>query len=101
MHCRKSAAERCRQMACGNRGRQSSRSPVSLPFSEVKCIAPDLDEVTALQSPVPRRLSRNRNRTERVEEGLGAAEFHAGMLRLHRWILEEVDVGLLGCCRSL
>src|SRR5258708_7243064 len=51
--CKISGAEMPRQTACGSKGRRD-RPLISLPFSKVKCIPPNLYQVSALQCAIAR-----------------------------------------------
>src|SRR5207302_1846091 len=51
--CKKSAAEKPRQKACGNKGKPA-RPLFPLPFAEMKRVPPNLDEITALQCAIAR-----------------------------------------------
>src|SRR5690349_18022821 len=73
--CKRSLAVQLRQKPCGNKGRQV-RSLIPLPFAEMKRIAPDLDEIIALQCPDARGRAGNKYRPVRADKRLRAAHFN-------------------------
>src|SRR5262249_26381956 len=91
---RKSWGDWRHQKACDSRGIRV-RSSVSVPLAEVKRVASDLDEVSALQRAHARGLPGDEDRSIRAQEGLRAAHLNAPMLGKDGVVLEQIDVTLL------
>src|ERR1700759_4510767 len=68
---------------------------VSLPFTEVKRITANLNQVSALQRAGTRRSAGNKDRAVRTEKGLRAAHLDHAMLRKNACVFEEIDIARL------
>jgi hypothetical protein len=66
-----------------------------MPFTEVKRVTPNLDEVAALQGAHAGRLPGNKDLSIRAQEGLRAAHLNDTMSRQNGIVFEQVDIALL------
>jgi hypothetical protein len=84
---KKALAARHRRKACGSKD-TPVRSSISLPFTEVKRIPANLNEITALQRALACRSAGNKDRPIRAKKRLRAAHLNGPVLGKNAVVFE-------------